>query len=290
MRNGAIGGKLVGAGSGGFLLFYAKQTDRLRPDVPARGPDGSTFPIRPRRAGRRLSGTDMQCLVLAGGQRSKDASCYRLRPQVSSARRRPTLRRLATRMASRRAGRKGRLQHRLPWRQVRRHVGNGRRLGLEIEYVDEGDRPRGTAGALRLAVDQGVLDSTFFVLYGDSYLRVRLRSVEAEYCETTLPVLMTVYRDPGGLERSKRRIRREMVTRYEKGLADPPPEMRHRRLWPFHVAAHVIEEWCPPGRWRTLGPPFDLLSRSGQLAGYEAQERFYEIGSPDGLRDLEEIS
>jgi D-glycero-alpha-D-manno-heptose-7-phosphate kinase len=30
MGNGALGGKLVGAGSGGFLLFYAKDTDQLR--------------------------------------------------------------------------------------------------------------------------------------------------------------------------------------------------------------------------------------------------------------------
>jgi D-glycero-alpha-D-manno-heptose-7-phosphate kinase len=30
MENGALGGKLVGAGSGGFLLFYAKDTDQLR--------------------------------------------------------------------------------------------------------------------------------------------------------------------------------------------------------------------------------------------------------------------
>jgi D-glycero-alpha-D-manno-heptose-7-phosphate kinase len=30
MDHGAIGGKLVGAGSGGFLLFYAKDQDALR--------------------------------------------------------------------------------------------------------------------------------------------------------------------------------------------------------------------------------------------------------------------
>jgi D-glycero-alpha-D-manno-heptose-7-phosphate kinase len=30
MENGALGGKLVGAGSGGFLLFYAKDVDQLR--------------------------------------------------------------------------------------------------------------------------------------------------------------------------------------------------------------------------------------------------------------------
>ena len=30
MKNGAIGGKLVGAGGGGFLLFYANDRNKLR--------------------------------------------------------------------------------------------------------------------------------------------------------------------------------------------------------------------------------------------------------------------
>jgi D-glycero-alpha-D-manno-heptose-7-phosphate kinase len=30
LNSGAIGGKLVGAGAGGFLLFYAKDQDLLR--------------------------------------------------------------------------------------------------------------------------------------------------------------------------------------------------------------------------------------------------------------------
>jgi D-glycero-alpha-D-manno-heptose-7-phosphate kinase len=30
MCNGAVGGKLVGAGGGGFLLFYAEDRNRLR--------------------------------------------------------------------------------------------------------------------------------------------------------------------------------------------------------------------------------------------------------------------
>jgi D-glycero-alpha-D-manno-heptose-7-phosphate kinase len=37
MENGALGGKLVGAGSGGFLLFYAKEPDRLRRAFASRG-------------------------------------------------------------------------------------------------------------------------------------------------------------------------------------------------------------------------------------------------------------
>ncbi len=46
-----------------------------------------------------------------------------------------------------------------------------RRAGGWSRFVDEGDDLRGTAGALRLALDQGVLGDAFGVLYGDSYLR-----------------------------------------------------------------------------------------------------------------------
>ena len=35
--NGAVGGKLVGAGAGGFLLFYATDAGRLREAMTAEG-------------------------------------------------------------------------------------------------------------------------------------------------------------------------------------------------------------------------------------------------------------
>ena len=37
MKSGAIGGKLVGAGGGGFLLFYAKDKDKLRNTMQKKG-------------------------------------------------------------------------------------------------------------------------------------------------------------------------------------------------------------------------------------------------------------
>ena len=30
LKNGAVGGKLVGAGGGGFLMFYAEDKEKLR--------------------------------------------------------------------------------------------------------------------------------------------------------------------------------------------------------------------------------------------------------------------
>ena len=37
MANGALGGKLIGAGGGGFLMFYAKDKTRLRHAMRERG-------------------------------------------------------------------------------------------------------------------------------------------------------------------------------------------------------------------------------------------------------------
>jgi NDP-sugar pyrophosphorylase family protein len=170
---------------------------------------------------------------------------------------------------------------------VRRHVGDGRRFGLEVSYVDEGDHLLGTAGALRLALDQGVLDTTFFALYGDSYLPLHLEDVEVEYAKRDAPVLMTVYRDPGHLERPNAVFGDGMVTHYEKGLTDPPADMCFVDYGLSVWQRQVIETMVPTGAVADLAAVFTVLSRRGRLAGYEARDRFYEIGSPDGLRDLD---
>ncbi len=59
MENGALGGKLVGAGSGGFLLFYAKDTDQLRQALGSEGSDRGAVPVRSRRV--RRSGPRLTC-------------------------------------------------------------------------------------------------------------------------------------------------------------------------------------------------------------------------------------
>jgi D-glycero-alpha-D-manno-heptose-7-phosphate kinase len=41
--NAAIGGKLVGAGGGGFLLFYAEEHRRLRAAMAKAGPEEMRF-------------------------------------------------------------------------------------------------------------------------------------------------------------------------------------------------------------------------------------------------------
>ena len=91
------------------------------------------------------------------------------------------------------------------------HVGDGRRWGVDVRYVKEGAVLRGTAGAIRLAADHGVLDDTFFVLYGDSYLCVDPRAVAAAFVAAGRPALMTVYHNRGSWDTSNVRYRDGVV-------------------------------------------------------------------------------
>lgn len=170
---------------------------------------------------------------------------------------------------------------------VRHHLGDGRQFGLDVTYVDEGDARLGTGGALRLTVDRGLADKSFFVLYGDSYLTIDLREIEAAYGVQSAPVLMTVYRDGDGLERPNAVFDGRRVTRYEKGLASPPVEMRFVDYGLSVWERSVVESMVPEGAVVDLADVFKVLSESEQLAGMEMKERFYEIGSQRGLRDLE---
>jgi NDP-sugar pyrophosphorylase family protein len=80
-----------------------------------------------------------------------------------------------------------------------------------------------------------------------------------------------------------------MVTAYEKGRSSPPPDLIYvdygLSLW--HRA--VVEHRVPVGTPVDLARIFTDLSRDGLLSGYEVADRFYEIGSPAGLRQLDAL-
>lgn len=171
---------------------------------------------------------------------------------------------------------------------IREFVGDGSRWGLHVAYVDEGSDLRGTGGALRLALDQGVLPGLFAVLYGDSYLPIRLAPVVKAYEQSSLPALMTVFRNGGRWERSNARLEGGRVVLYDKWHTDPAGGGLEFVDYGLSVLRrHVVADGVPPGQAFDLARLFHRLSVDGLLAGHEATQRFFEVGSPGGLRDLE---
>lgn len=172
---------------------------------------------------------------------------------------------------------------------IREHVGDGGRFGLEVGYVDEGQHLRGTGGALRLALDLGELEEAFFVLYGDSYLPVDFGAVERAWEQTPLPALMTVFRNDGQWDRSNAIYDDGRVVLYDKDRpADRVEEMHWIDYGLSILSREVVAERVPPNGVTDLADLMRELSVEGKLAGFEVSERFYEAGSPEGLRDLEQ--
>jgi N-acetyl-alpha-D-muramate 1-phosphate uridylyltransferase len=167
--------------------------------------------------------------------------------------------------------------------QIEAHVGDGARFGLRVVWAHEGSTLLGTGGAIRAALEH--LAPTLLVTYGDSYLPFDyaepLRILESNGdCDG----VMAVFKNAGAWDASNVVTDGAWVLRYEKG--NPDPAFDHIDYGATAVRREVIAA-LPAGQ--KLG--FDAIQRD--LAGRKrlracmAHERFFEIGSPEGLAALD---
>lgn len=167
--------------------------------------------------------------------------------------------------------------------QLEAAVGDGKTMGLSVVYSYERDKLLGTGGALKLALP--LLGNDFFVLYGDSYLPCSFAEVQAAYEAAREPALMTVFRNDDRWDKSNASLRDDNLLEYNKN--SPRPRMTHIDYGLGVLSAAVLAKYRD-GEVVDLADIYQELSLSGRLAGFEAGERFYEIGSRDGIVDAEE--
>ncbi|MEJ7732586.1 MAG: sugar phosphate nucleotidyltransferase [Polyangiaceae bacterium] len=164
---------------------------------------------------------------------------------------------------------------------IRDAVGDGRRFGIAVAYADEGPSLRGTAGALRAALEQ--LAPTFLVTYGDSLLPFDYRAPLADL-EAHPEALgtMAVFENRGQWDTSNTAVEGERVIAYRKGAAELP----YIDYGALALRREVVAA-LPPDAVVQLDAVQARLAAGGWLRAQVAAERFYEIGSPEGLADLE---
>jgi transaldolase len=173
---------------------------------------------------------------------------------------------------------------------IRDYAGEGTRWGLQIRYVDEGDQLRGTAGALRLALDSGVLEPTFLVTYGDSFLPVDFPEIWEVFESSGDDALMTVLKNADQWDRSNACFNGRKVTLYDKNLRQKPENMAYIDYGLMAFLKSTIEREVSPHQVADLANLLHALSIRGRLAGLEMKERFFEIGSPQGLADFKQYA
>jgi len=162
--------------------------------------------------------------------------------------------------------------------------GDGARWGMKMEYSFDGPKLLGTGGALIRALPR--LGDAFYTLYGDSYLPIDYRAVGDYFHDSGKLGLMTVFENHGRYDRSNVWFENGRIIAYDKDAL--LPQMRHidYGLGMFHQAAFA-------GFARDAVVDLSEVQKSllarGELAGYEVRRRFYEIGSPAGLSELDQV-
>jgi NDP-sugar pyrophosphorylase family protein len=168
--------------------------------------------------------------------------------------------------------------------QIEAFVGDGSQFGIAVDYCYDGKKFLGTGGALRNALPH--LGSEFLVMYGDSWLDTAFAPIVAAFYNSGRQALMTVFRNEGRWDVSNVWYQNGVIQCYDK--VERIPQMQHID-WGMSVVQAQLLARQPANTAFDLAQIFAELSRRGQLAGYEVTTRFYEIGSPTGVRETDEL-
>lgn len=165
---------------------------------------------------------------------------------------------------------------------IEEEFGDGKTFGVEMRYSYDGPELLGTGGALKKALP--LLGPQFLVLYGDSYLPIDYAEPVRAFISSGKSGLMTVFQNEGRWDRSNVMFNEGSIESYTK--SDPSPDMRHIDYGLGILRAEAFSS-SPGGRRFDLADVYQILIARGDLAGYEVSQRFYEIGSPSGLAELD---
>src|ERR1041384_7105119 len=167
---------------------------------------------------------------------------------------------------------------------IEREFQDGSRLAMEISYSYDGPELLGTGGALKKALP--LLGKNFLVLYGDSYLPIDYAEPARAFVASGKPGLMTVFRNEGRWDTSNVSFADGFITRYDK--SHPTPEMRFIDYGLGVLNAEALNSWPDNNVFDLADVYRDLVARN-ELAGHEVKQRFYEIGSAEGLAELDAV-
>ena len=161
---------------------------------------------------------------------------------------------------------------------IEQHVGS-EAFGVEIAYSYDGPSLIGTLGAIRKAAP--LLGDRFLVLYGDTYLRIDYAAAAWAWTASECPAMMAVLRNGGQWDTSNVVFDGQRVCVYDKHAPVAAMEWIDYGLGGLTAAA--LDRVRP--ETSDLADLYHVLAQDGELFGFAARERFYEIGTPAALAE-----
>jgi NDP-sugar pyrophosphorylase family protein len=154
-------------------------------------------------------------------------------------------------------------------------------FGVQIAYSQDDPGLNGTLGAIRKALP--LLGERFLVLYGDAYLRIDYWAAARAWRQSGCSALMTVMRNEGRWERSNAIYESGRVVGYDKHAPTAAMRWVDYGLGGLEASSLLVISEDE----KDLAALYGLLALRGQLCGFPARRRFYEIGTPAALAETE---
>lgn len=164
--------------------------------------------------------------------------------------------------------------------RIQQSVGNGEQFQIQIQYSFDGPKLLGTGGAILRALP--LLSDPFWVLYGDSYLECDYQEILNSFLEKDRLGLMTVFKNEDQFDSSNVQFQNNKIIAYSKTTKTQEMKYIDYGLGVFRKKAF---EDFQEGEVFDLARVYERLIQLDQLAGFEVKERFYEIGSLQGLQE-----
>ncbi|MEK6718782.1 MAG: HAD-IIIA family hydrolase [candidate division NC10 bacterium] len=157
---------------------------------------------------------------------------------------------------------------------VRTHVGNGRRLGLHVDYSIA---PADTETGERVRLVTPLLDRHFLLLYCDNYWPMRMTEMWTSYAGGSVPAMVTVYANRDGYTRNNVCVDSEgyivAYDRHRSGSGLNGVEIGYALL------AREVVDLIPPGNVSFEASVYPHLAQRRLLRAFLTEHRYYSVGS-----------
>jgi NDP-sugar pyrophosphorylase family protein len=159
---------------------------------------------------------------------------------------------------------------------------NKNSLGLNIKFSFLGNpNSVGTGGRLKEGIKLLENNDSFFSIYGDSYLPINYKSVQKKYIEECKMGLMTIYKNDNNFDKSNVVYKSNKILAYDKNKTkdmtyiDYGLSIFNKKI--FNIECNLDVD---------LSFFHKKLILENELSSFVVKERFYEIGSFNGIKDL----
>jgi len=168
--------------------------------------------------------------------------------------------------------------------QIEDYFGDGSSLSMSLDYSFE-ETPMGTGGGLKMA--ESKLEGSFILLNGDTLLPIDYAKMAALFGELGKKAFIVAYDNSEKIVQNNLELSATgAVLAYDKRESHGKTHLDAGAIALDRSVLDMIE----PGRVCSLEEEiFMRLIEMGEFAAFTTVQRFYDMGSHEGLRKIEKV-